>query len=84
MHANVEYGLRVRGVPYREARARSPRMLRTVGLSGYAEAYPYQLSGGMRQRVALARALANDPEVLLAMDEAVRRARRAEPRPAAG
>ncbi len=80
MHANVEYGLRVRGVPYREAQTRSPRMLRTVGLSGYAEAYPYQLSGGMRQRVALARALANDPEVLLARrSRSARSARRTAP-----
>ena len=68
VHRNVEYGLRLRGVPYRERDETVSRMLRMVGLSGYAEAYPYQLSGGMRQRVALARALANDPEILL-MDE---------------
>jgi NitT/TauT family transport system ATP-binding protein len=68
VHGNVEYGLRLRGVGYKERDQVVARMLRTVGLSGFAEAYPYQLSGGMRQRVALARALANDPQVLL-MDE---------------
>lgn len=68
VHENVEYGLRLRGVGLRERDQTVTQMLQTVGLAGFAEAYPYQLSGGMRQRVALARALANDPEVLL-MDE---------------
>lgn len=68
VHENVGYGLRVRGVGYREREETVACMLKTVGLSGFAESYPYQLSGGMRQRVALARALANDPAILL-MDE---------------
>lgn len=68
VHENVEYGLRMRGVGYRSREQVVTRMLQAVGLTGFAEAYPYQLSGGMRQRVALARAFANDPQVLL-MDE---------------
>jgi NitT/TauT family transport system ATP-binding protein len=68
VHGNVEYGLRMRGVGLRQRDETVTRMLRTVGLTKFAEAYPYQLSGGMRQRVALARALANDPAILL-MDE---------------
>lgn len=68
VHENVEYGLRLAGAGYREREQVVSHMLQTVGLAGFAEAYPYQLSGGMRQRVALARALANDPQVLL-MDE---------------
>lgn len=68
VHENVGYGLKVRGVgPNRRAEIVTEQ-LRVVGLTGFAEAYPYQLSGGMRQRVALARAFANDPTVLL-MDE---------------
>lgn len=68
VHENVEYGLKMRGVGYRTREEIVSRMLHTVGLAGFAEHYPYQLSGGMRQRVALARAFANDPQVLL-MDE---------------
>ncbi|MCC6458399.1 MAG: ABC transporter ATP-binding protein [Caldilineaceae bacterium] len=68
VHENVEYGLRMRGVGYRSREQVVARMLQIVGLAGFSEAYPYQLSGGMRQRVALARAFANDPQVLL-MDE---------------
>ena len=68
VHDNVGYGLSVRGVGLRQRDEIVSHMLQTVGLTRFAEAYPYQLSGGMRQRVALARALANDPQVLL-MDE---------------
>ncbi len=68
VYGNVEYGLRMRGMGLRQRDEIVGNMLRTVGLSKFAEAYPYQLSGGMRQRVALARALANDPQMLL-MDE---------------
>jgi NitT/TauT family transport system ATP-binding protein len=68
VHENVEYGLKMRGVGYRTREQTVARMLQTVGLAGFAESYPYQLSGGMRQRVALARAFANDPQLLL-MDE---------------
>jgi NitT/TauT family transport system ATP-binding protein len=68
VHSNVGYGLRMRGVGLKQRDEIVAHMLRTVGLTKFAEAYPYQLSGGMRQRVALARALANDPAILL-MDE---------------
>lgn len=68
VHENVEYGLKMRGVGYRTREQTVARMLQVVGLAGFAEHYPYQLSGGMRQRVALARAFANDPQLLL-MDE---------------
>jgi putative spermidine/putrescine transport system ATP-binding protein len=65
---NVAYGLRVRGVPRRERRARVEDILRRMRLPGLGERKPGQLSGGQRQRVALARALVNRPRVLL-LDE---------------
>lgn len=65
---NVEFGLEVKGIPKKERQEISDRFLRLVNLSGFADRYPYELSGGMKQRVAIARALAYDPEVLL-MDE---------------
>ncbi|WP_343080054.1 ABC transporter ATP-binding protein [Ostreiculturibacter nitratireducens] len=65
---NVEFGMDINGVAPAERRERADRFIKLVGLGKFADAYPSQLSGGMRQRVAIARTLANDPEVLL-MDE---------------
>jgi NitT/TauT family transport system ATP-binding protein len=65
---NVELPLRLSGVPRPRRREVSSDYLNLVGLSDFAGAYPWQLSGGMQQRVAIARALATEPAVLL-MDE---------------
>lgn len=66
---NVTYGLNIQGVTASEARARAGQWIERVGLGGYENHYPAQLSGGMQQRVGLARALATDAGILL-MDEA--------------
>ena len=65
---NVEYGMRLNGVPKRERRERANHYIELVQLEKFRNNFPSQLSGGMKQRVAIARTLANDPAILL-MDE---------------
>ena len=76
---NVSYGLEIRGMNKKQRNQRATEVTELVGLSGYENSYPDQLSGGMQQRVGLARALASDPEMLLfdepfsALDPLIRR-----------
>ncbi|MBT3391693.1 MAG: glycine betaine/L-proline ABC transporter ATP-binding protein [Chloroflexi bacterium] len=76
---NVAYGLEVRGMAVSERRLKAYEILQLVGLDGWEDRYPHELSGGMQQRVGLARALAVDPEIMLcdepfsALDPLIRR-----------
>jgi NitT/TauT family transport system ATP-binding protein len=68
VRANVLYGLEKAGLPREERERRARAFVELVGLAGFEDSYPSQLSGGMQQRAAIARTLAIDPEILL-MDE---------------
>ncbi|UKA59683.1 quaternary amine ABC transporter ATP-binding protein [Arthrobacter sp. FW306-2-2C-D06B] len=81
---NVSYGLQIRGAAKNERYARSREIIELVGLKGYEQHFPDQLSGGMQQRVGLGRALAGDPDTILfdepfsALDPLIRRDMQAE------
>jgi NitT/TauT family transport system ATP-binding protein len=68
LRKNIEFPLELRSMPARERRERSQRLIQRVGLSGFEDSYPHELSGGMRQRANIVRTLAYEPEVIL-MDE---------------
>jgi NitT/TauT family transport system ATP-binding protein len=68
VRANILYGLERQGMPRAEREKRAQHFVDLVGLSGFEDSFPSQLSGGMKQRTAIARTLAFDPEILL-MDE---------------
>lgn len=65
---NVEYGLKIAGIKKEERRKRAQKFIDLVGLQGFENSFPSQLSGGMKQRVGIARAYCNEPKVML-MDE---------------
>ncbi len=68
VHENVALGLKIRGIAPSERDAVARRFIELIGLRGFEDKFPHELSGGMRQRVAVARTLANSPQVVL-MDE---------------
>jgi NitT/TauT family transport system ATP-binding protein len=68
LRKNIEFPLELRGVPARQRRERSQHLIQRVGLAGFEDSYPHELSGGMRQRANIIRTLAYEPEVIL-MDE---------------
>ena len=76
---NISFGLEIRGMDKDARKAKSLEVLQKVGLDGWAEHFPRELSGGMQQRVGLARAMAVDPEILIfdepfsALDPLIRR-----------
>jgi glycine betaine/proline transport system ATP-binding protein len=76
---NISFGLEIRGMGKKERRDKAMEVLVKVGLDGWADHYPRELSGGMQQRVGLARAMAVDPEILIfdepfsALDPLIRR-----------
>lgn len=65
---NVEFGLKIKGVPKAQRREAAQKYIDLVGLQGFEKSYPNELSGGMKQRVSIARAYTNNPQILL-MDE---------------
>lgn len=65
---NIEWGMKIQGVPTEERRAKAREFIELIGLEGFEDAYPKSLSGGMKQRAAMARVLVANPDVLL-MDE---------------